>query len=48
MAAQRQGEIYVTKRDGHRELLNIVKWQAQIAKVCKNIADVSHRILNIG
>ena len=47
MAAQRQGEIYVTKRDGHRELLNIVKWQAQIAKVCKNIADVSQSMIEI-
>jgi ribonucleoside-diphosphate reductase alpha chain len=47
MATQKQGEIYVTKRDGRRELLNIEKWQAQIAKVCKNVADVSQSMIEI-
>jgi len=47
MATQKQGVIHVTKRDGHRELLNIEKWQAQIAKVCQNIADVSQSMIEI-
>ena len=47
MVTHRQGEIYVTKRDGRQELLNIEKWQAQIAKVCKNIADVSQSMIEI-
>ena len=47
MVTHRQGEIYVTKRDGRRELLDIEKWQAQIAKICKNIADVSQSMIEI-
>jgi ribonucleoside-diphosphate reductase alpha chain len=47
MVTHRQGEIYVTKRDGRQELLDIEKWQAQIAKVCKNIADVSQSMIEI-
>lgn len=40
-------DIYVIKRDGRRELLNIEKWQSQIAKVCRNIADVSQSMIEI-
>ena len=47
MATQKQGEIYVTKRDGRRELLNISKWQSQVAKICQNIADVSQSMIEI-
>ena len=47
MATHKPGKIYVIKRDGHRELLNIEKWQAQIAKICKNIADVSQSMIEI-
>jgi hypothetical protein len=32
--------ITVVKRNGDREPLHIEKWQAQVAKVCKGIADV--------
>lgn len=47
MTTHRQGDIFVVKRDGRRELLNIEKWQAQIAKVCKNVADVSQSMIEI-
>jgi ribonucleoside-diphosphate reductase alpha chain len=47
MALPKHGEIYVTKRDGRREPLNIEKWQGQIAKVCKNVADVSQSMIEI-
>jgi ribonucleoside-diphosphate reductase alpha chain len=39
--------ISVKKRNGDRELLTIEKWQAQIAKVCKGIADVSQSMIEI-
>jgi ribonucleoside-diphosphate reductase alpha chain len=39
--------ITVTKRNGQRELLTIEKWQAQVAKVCKGIADVSQSMIEI-
>ena len=39
--------IIVTKRDGSKEPLMIEKWQAQIAKVCKGIADVSQSMIEI-
>ena len=39
--------IYVTKRDGSKELLAVEKWQAQVAKVCKGIADVSQSMIEI-
>jgi len=47
MTTQKQGDIFVTKRDGHQELLNIEKWQQQIAKICKNVADVSQSMIEI-
>ena len=40
-------KITVIKRDGSKELLNIDKWQAQVAKVCKGIADVSQSMIEI-
>jgi ribonucleoside-diphosphate reductase alpha chain len=39
--------ITVIKRNGEREPLHIEKWQAQIAKVCKGIADVSQSMIEI-
>ena len=39
--------ITVVKRDGNREPLLIEKWQTQIAKVCKGIADVSQSMIEI-
>ena len=39
--------ITVIKRNGDREPLHIEKWQAQIAKVCKGIADVSQSMIEI-
>ena len=39
--------IIVTKRSGNREPLHIEKWQAQIAKVCSGIADVSQSMIEI-
>ena len=39
--------IQVIKRDGHQTPLDLEKWQAQIAKVCKGIADVSQSMIEI-
>ena len=39
--------ITVIKRNGSREPLMIEKWQAQVAKVCKGIADVSQSMIEI-
>ena len=39
--------ITVIKRDGKKEPLMIEKWQTQIAKVCKSIADVSQSMIEI-
>ena len=39
--------ITVVKRDGSRESLSLEKWQAQIAKVCAGIADVSQSMIEI-
>lgn len=39
--------ITVIKRDGSRENLTIEKWQAQVAKICKGIADVSQSMIEI-
>jgi ribonucleoside-diphosphate reductase alpha chain len=39
--------ITVTKRSGAKEPLLIEKWQAQVAKVCKGIADVSQSMIEI-
>ena len=40
-------KITVIKRDGSKEPLTIEKWQTQIAKVCKGIADVSQSMIEI-
>ena len=40
-------KITVIKRDGSREQLTIEKWQTQVAKVCKGIADVSQSMIEI-
>jgi ribonucleoside-diphosphate reductase alpha chain len=40
-------KIYVTKRSGAKEPLNLEKWQAQVAKICKGIADVSPSMIEI-
>ena len=40
-------KITVIKRDGSREPLMIEKWQAQVAKVCRGIADVSQSMIEI-
>ena len=40
-------KITVTKRNGNRELLAVEKWQAQVAKVCQGIADVSQSMIEI-
>ncbi len=39
--------ITVIKRDGSKEPLHIEKWQAQVAKVCSGIADVSQSMIEI-
>ena len=39
--------INVIKRSGIREPLNLEKWQAQVAKVCKGTADVSPSMVEI-
>ena len=39
--------ITVIKRDGSKEPLMIEKWQGQVAKVCKGIADVSQSMIEI-
>jgi ribonucleoside-diphosphate reductase alpha chain len=39
--------IYVVKRSGQREVLAVEKWQAQIAKVCQGVADVSQSMIEI-
>ena len=40
-------KITVIKRDGSREPLAVEKWQAQVAKVCQGIADVSQSMIEI-
>ena len=40
-------KIYVTKRNGNKEILTLEKWQAQVAKICKGIADVSQSMIEI-
>jgi ribonucleoside-diphosphate reductase alpha chain len=39
--------INVTKRSGRSEPLTLEKWQAQIAKICQGIADVSQSMIEI-
>jgi len=40
-------KINVIKRSGSKEPLTLEKWQAQVAKVCKGIADVSPSMIEI-
>jgi ribonucleoside-diphosphate reductase alpha chain len=40
-------QIIVQKRSGSREPLALEKWQAQIAKICAGIADVSQSMIEI-
>ena len=40
-------QITVVKRNGDREPLQIEKWQAQVAKICKGTADVSQSMVEI-
>ena len=40
-------KITVVKRNGQKEPLAVEKWQAQIAKVCSGIADVSQSMIEI-
>jgi len=40
-------KIYVTKRNGTKEPLMLEKWQAQVAKICIGIADVSPSMVEI-
>ena len=39
--------ITVVKRSGQRETLALEKWQAQIAKICQGVADVSQSMIEI-
>lgn len=39
--------ITVIKRNGTKEILTIEKWQAQVAKICQGIADVSQSMIEI-
>jgi ribonucleoside-diphosphate reductase alpha chain len=40
-------KILVIKRDGRKEPLDLEKWQNQISKICKGIADVSQSMIEI-
>ena len=40
-------KITVIKRSGNRVSLDLTKWQTQVAKVCKGIADVSQSMIEI-
>ena len=40
-------KITVIKRNGNKEPLAVEKWQAQVAKVCSGIADVSQSMIEI-
>jgi ribonucleoside-diphosphate reductase alpha chain len=44
---QTMNQITVVKRSGRKEPLSLEKWQTQIAKVCKGIADVSQSMIEI-
>ena len=39
--------MHVIKRDGSKVLFDLSKWQAQIAKVCEGVADVSPSMIEI-
>jgi ribonucleoside-diphosphate reductase alpha chain len=40
-------KLNVIKRNGQKELLAIEKWQNQVAKICKGVADVSQSMIEI-
>lgn len=40
-------KITVVKRNGTREPLDLVKWQAQVHRICNGIADVSQSMIEI-
>ena len=40
-------EIHVVKRDGSKVPFDLAKWQAQIAKVCEGVADVSPSMIEM-
>jgi ribonucleoside-diphosphate reductase alpha chain len=40
-------KITVVKRNGAREPLDLVKWQAQVNRICNGIADVSQSMIEI-
>ena len=40
-------KITVIKRNGTQEILTLEKWQTQVAKICKGIADVSQSMIEI-
>jgi ribonucleoside-diphosphate reductase alpha chain len=40
-------QIQLVKRSGKKELLDIVKWQAQVEKVCRGVADISQSMIEI-
>jgi ribonucleoside-diphosphate reductase alpha chain len=40
-------KITVIKRNGTHEILTLEKWQTQVAKICKGIADVSQSMIEI-
>jgi ribonucleoside-diphosphate reductase alpha chain len=40
-------KITVIKRSGNKEELTVEKWQAQVAKICRGIADVSQSMIEI-
>lgn len=40
-------QIQLVKRSGQKEPLDIVKWQAQVEKVCRGVPDVSQSMIEI-
>jgi len=42
-----RSDIYVIKRSGRKEPLSVEKWQEQVTKICKGIADVSQSMIEI-
>ena len=44
---EKNNEIYVVKRNGSKAPFELAKWQAQIAKVCEGVADVSPSMIEL-
>lgn len=44
---EKNNEIHVVKRNGSRVPFELSKWQAQIAKVCEGVADVSPSMIEM-